>query len=57
NKIGVVTIALTGGKGGELAKLAKLSIIAASSDTPSIQESHMVIYHILCELIENGYAR
>lgn len=57
NKIGVETVALTGGTGGELAKIAKFSIIAPSSDTPRIQESHMVIYHMLCELIENEYAR
>jgi len=54
NKIGVVTIALTGGKGGELAKLAKLSIIAPSKDTSRIQESHVAAYHLLCELVENS---
>jgi len=57
DKIGVKTIALTGGTGGALAKIAKFSIIAPSGDTPRIQESHMVIYHTLCELIENEYAR
>jgi len=57
NKIGVKTIALTGGTGGELAKLANFSIIAVFSDTPRIQESHVAIYHTLCELIENEYAR
>jgi len=57
NEIGVETIALTGGTGGALAKIAKFSIIAASSDTPRIQESHMAAYHTLCELIENEYAQ
>lgn len=57
NKTGVDTIALTGGTGGELAKIAKLSIIAAFSNTPRIQESHAAIYHKLCELIENAFAQ
>lgn len=53
NKIGVFTIGLTGAGGGKLAKIASLSIAVPSKDTPRIQESHIVIAHIICELVEN----
>lgn len=57
NKIGVQTIALTGGTGGALAKMAKFSIIAQFSDTPRIQESHAVTYHTICELVEDAFIK
>jgi D-sedoheptulose 7-phosphate isomerase len=50
---GITTIAVTGGKGGQLAGLCDISIIAASSNTARIQESHLVIFHSICELVEN----
>jgi D-sedoheptulose 7-phosphate isomerase len=50
---GIITIAVTGGKGGQLAGLCDISIIAASSKTARIQESHLVIFHSICELVEN----
>lgn len=53
NKMGIVTISLTGNGGGKLAKLAKLSIIVPSKNTPRIQESHIAIGHIICELVED----
>ena len=52
NRMGLATIGLTGSGGGRLAKAAKLSIIVPSKSTPRIQESHIVIGHILCELVE-----
>jgi D-sedoheptulose 7-phosphate isomerase len=52
NRMGLVSIGLTGSDGGRLAKVAKLSIIVPSKSTPRIQESHIVIGHILCELVE-----
>jgi D-sedoheptulose 7-phosphate isomerase len=51
-KMGLKTIALSGGDGGEIAKLADVSIIVPSSITARIQEVHITIGHILCELIE-----
>ena len=54
NKLGLNTIGLTGAGGGRLAKTAKLSIIAPSKSTPRIQESHIVIGHIICELVEDA---
>ena len=53
---GIITIAVTGGKGGQLAGLSDISIIAASSKTARIQESHLVIFHTICELVENTLA-
>lgn len=55
-RMGIVTIGLTGGDGGELAKAAGLSIIVPSENTPRIQESHITIGHIICELVEEACA-
>jgi len=46
------TVALTGGDGGELAKLADVSFIVPSSVTARIQEAHITVGHIICELVE-----
>ena len=48
----LTTIALTGGNGGILKELCDISIIADSKDTARIQEAHITILHIICELIE-----
>jgi D-sedoheptulose 7-phosphate isomerase len=46
------TVGLLGGDGGELKKFTNLSLIVPSHATPRIQETHICICHILCELIE-----
>ncbi len=51
-KMGIKTVALTGGDGGELAKLADESLVVPSSITARIQEAHITIGHIVCELVE-----
>ncbi|MDD5432894.1 MAG: D-sedoheptulose 7-phosphate isomerase [Candidatus Omnitrophica bacterium] len=51
-KMGIRSIALTGGDGGELAKLADVALIVPSNITARIQESHITIIHIICELVE-----
>jgi D-sedoheptulose 7-phosphate isomerase len=51
-KMGIKTIALTGGDGGELAKIADASVIVTSSVTARIQEAHITIGHIVCQLAE-----
>jgi D-sedoheptulose 7-phosphate isomerase len=48
---GVVTVALTG-SGGALAPLADLAIQVPSTDTQLVQEMHLAIEHLLCELVE-----
>jgi len=52
-EMGIKTIALTGNDGGALAKMADLSLIVSSTSTPRIQEAHILIGHILCEMVEH----
>ncbi len=54
--IGARTIGLTGGNGGWLAKIADLAIVVPSDNTPRIQEAHITIGHIVCELVEKELA-
>jgi D-sedoheptulose 7-phosphate isomerase len=49
---GVTTVAMVGRDGGAMAKMADYAIIVPSHDTPRIQESHILIGHILCDIIE-----
>lgn len=51
-KNGLKTVALTGGDGGEIAKITDVSLIVHSSVTARIQEAHITIGHIICELVE-----
>jgi D-sedoheptulose 7-phosphate isomerase len=53
-KMGLKTVALTGGDGGEIAKLAEVSLVVPSPVTARIQEAHITIGHIICELIEQA---
>lgn len=49
---GVKTVALVGRDGGEMARIADFAIIVPSNDTPRIQESHILIGHMICDIIE-----
>lgn len=51
-KMGLKTVALTGGDGGDLARLADVSLVVPSSVTARIQEAHITIGHAVCEIIE-----
>ena len=51
-KKGAKTIGLLGKTGGDTANLVTIPIIVDSSSTARIQEVHRVIYHIICELVE-----
>jgi len=51
-KMGIKTVALSGGDGGELVKLADVSLLVPSNITARIQEAHITIAHIICEMIE-----
>lgn len=50
--MGTYTIAMTGETGGALTHMADLVLNVPSTDTPRIQESHILIGHILCEMVE-----
>ena len=52
-EMGMKTVALTGNDGGALAKMADFSLVVSSSSTPRIQEAHILIGHILCEMVEH----
>ena len=49
---GVLTIAMTGESGGKMASISDILINIPSNDTPRIQESHITIGHIICQIVE-----
>jgi len=52
-EIGITTIGLTGGDGGALAGAVDVSLrVSASRLSPRIQETHILIGHVLCELVD-----
>ncbi len=50
--IGMINIAMTGEKGGKIRDLADILLNVPSMTTPRIQESHIMIGHIICEQVE-----
>ena len=53
-KMGIVTIGLLGKSGGKLKEMVDVPFVVPSDDTPRIQECHILIGHIVCDLVENG---
>ncbi|MEM6318952.1 MAG: SIS domain-containing protein [Bacteroidota bacterium] len=51
---GLLTIGLTGKSGGQMVDLCDYLIKIPSTDTPRIQEAHILVGHIICELVEEG---
>jgi D-sedoheptulose 7-phosphate isomerase len=51
-KIGMTTIGLTGKDGGEIAKIVDYSLNVSSGNTPRIQEVHITVSHVICELVD-----
>lgn len=52
NDMGITTIAFTGQTGGKMNGLSNYLINIPSTDTPRIQECHMLLGHTICELVE-----
>ena len=52
---GLITIAFTGLSGGQLKSISDYLINIPSIDTPRIQESHIMVGHIICQLVEEKY--
>jgi D-sedoheptulose 7-phosphate isomerase len=52
NQIGMITIGMTGETGGKMKDICKYLINVPSNDTPRIQEAHIMIGHIICEIVE-----
>jgi D-sedoheptulose 7-phosphate isomerase len=54
-EIGLITVGFTGSTGGKLKVLSDYLLNVPSDDTPRIQESHIMLGHILCQLVEEAY--
>jgi len=52
NSLGMITAGFTGESGGKMKGLAKYLVNIPSSDTPRIQECHMILGHTICEMVE-----
>jgi D-sedoheptulose 7-phosphate isomerase len=52
---GMITVGLTGETGGNMKELSDYLFNVPSTDTPRIQESHIMLGHIICELVEEKY--
>jgi D-sedoheptulose 7-phosphate isomerase len=50
--LGIFTVGLTGGEGGQLTRLVDLSMVVKSNVTARIQETHILVGHIICELVD-----
>lgn len=51
--LGIKTIGLLGNAGGKIAEMVDLPLVVPHPDTPRIQEVHITISHIICQLIED----
>jgi len=52
-ELGVTTIGLTGGDGGDLTRAVDVSLrVSASRLSPRIQETHILVGHVICELVD-----
>lgn len=54
HEMGIITVGLTGETGGKLKDLSDFLLNVPSTDTPRIQEAHILIGHIICELVETA---
>jgi D-sedoheptulose 7-phosphate isomerase len=52
---GMATIGFTGQAGGKMKDICDVLVNVPSSDTPRIQESHILVGHIICQLVEQEY--
>jgi D-sedoheptulose 7-phosphate isomerase len=52
---GIITVGMTGETGGGMVGLSDYLLNIPSKNTPRIQESHMLLGHIICELVEEKY--
>jgi D-sedoheptulose 7-phosphate isomerase len=51
-KIGMVTIGLTGRDGGDIARIVDHPLNVSSTSTPRIQEVHITVGHVICEMVD-----
>ncbi len=51
----IITVGFTGKNGGKMKELSDFLINVPSTDTPRIQESHIMLGHIICQLVEEQF--
>jgi D-sedoheptulose 7-phosphate isomerase len=51
----IITVGFTGASGGSMKELSDFLMNVPSTDTPRIQESHILLGHIICQLVEEKY--
>lgn len=54
SEMGIKTVSLLGKDGGRCNDISDFSIVIPSSDTPRIQESHIMVGHIICDMVERS---
>ncbi len=52
---GMITVGFTGATGGKMKEVSDYLLNVPSTDTPRIQESHILLGHIICQLVEEKY--
>jgi len=53
--LGSNVVGLSGNDGGEMNSLCTINLVIPSNDTPRIQEMHILIGHIICQLIDLNF--
>lgn len=51
---GIITVGLTGEKGGKMSEMCDYCIRVPSNETPRVQETHILIGHIICAVVEEA---
>ncbi len=51
-KMGLVTVGFTGKDGGDVARIADFNLNVSSNSTPRIQEVHITVGHVICEMVD-----
>jgi D-sedoheptulose 7-phosphate isomerase len=54
---GMITVGLLGKDGGKLKDICDYEITVPCSDTPRVQEAHEIIYHTICQLVEQSFSK
>ena len=54
HEIGCTTFGLLGSDGGKLKDMVDIPLVVESRDTPRVQECHILIGHMICDLVERG---
>lgn len=53
-ELGMTTVGLTGGTGGDMPALCDHCVVVASEATARVQEGHILVAHVLCEIVETA---